>query len=100
MKLGPEISAVAPRRWIDEFAFPWLESHGYHHKVAPRLQSAARRAVGKDKDLSPLSAGPNFAFPNHNFSGTLAGLYERRWIPQFASLPRHYAPVVPRRHRH
>jgi len=25
---------------------PWLESHGYHHQVAPRSQSAARRGMG------------------------------------------------------
>ena len=38
---GALFSIVAPRRRISWRIEPWLESHGYHHKVAPRLRYRA-----------------------------------------------------------
>ena len=38
---GAVFSIVAPRRRISWRIEPWLESHGYHHKVAPRLRNRA-----------------------------------------------------------
>ena len=36
---GAVFSIVAPRRRISWRIEPWLESHGYHHKVASRLRN-------------------------------------------------------------
>jgi len=38
---GAVFSIVAPRRRISWRIEPWLESHGYHHQVAPRLRNRA-----------------------------------------------------------
>ena len=38
---GAAFSIVALRRRISWRIEPWLESHGYHHKVAPRLRNRA-----------------------------------------------------------
>ncbi len=40
----PSISIVATRRMNDGPTCPWLESHSYHHGVAPRLSATGRRA--------------------------------------------------------
>jgi hypothetical protein len=52
MNIWPGISIVAPRRTTDERPCPWLESHGYLHQVASRLQWAGRSAQVR-KDLKP-----------------------------------------------
>ena len=38
---GAVFSIVAPRRRISRRIEPWLESHGYHRQVAPRLRKCA-----------------------------------------------------------